>query len=440
MKEIRGLKIAAIARWVLLGLVTLLAARTVWSFWGPSPDVHSAHQENRYYCPMHPQIRSPDPGQCPICHMDLEPIPKERAENAKSQASTGGFAPGSVVPVTLSQEKQESIGLTTSLVTAATLGDSLRVPGVVSAPETGQSQVRVRAAGFVERVAVRQTGIRVQRGQTLAWVYSPEIYRAQEEFLAATRWNTAPSTPGVTRSPASDIVPAARRGLELLGLTPSDIDEIARTGKALRAIPVRAPSSGYVTRFNAVLGSRADPETILYELADLSTVWVIASVHERDLVNIRTGMKAKFAVTGQSAASVEVRVELIEPALDEATRTSRVRLTLNNKAYTLRPGQFGEVSFELPTATGLFVPAGAVIHTGELQYLYVASDSERFEPRAVHTGLEANGQIQILDGAHAGERVVTRGSFMLDSESRLNASLQSGSGVTGMAGAGARAR
>ncbi len=185
-----------------------------------------------------------------------------------------------------------------------------------------------------------------------------------------------------------------------------------------------------MTRFNAVLGFRADPETVLYELADLSTVWVVASVHERDIGSVRPGTTAHFSVTGQSTAPIEARVELVEPQLDENTRTSRVRLTVKNRNFLLRPGQFGEVSFDLPASQGLFVPRDAVIYTGEHQYVYVVHGSERFEPRIVRTGTEVEARIQVAEGLAAGDRVVTRGSFMLDSESRLQASLAATPGAS----------
>jgi membrane fusion protein, copper/silver efflux system len=424
---IRGLRAMAVVRWILLGLVTLVAATTLWTFWGPNRSAPGTEQpaEARYYCPMHPQIRSSGPGECPICQMSLEPIPVERRSEARppARSASPALTPHDVTRVSLPVERQQAIGLTSSVVLRESLGGSLRVPGVVSAPETGLAQVRVRAAGFVERVAVGQTGVRVARGQTLAWIYSPEIYRAQEEFLAATRWNGAPAPAGAAATPAADIARAARRGLELLGLEKGDIEGLLRAGAPLRALPVRAPSPGYVTRFNAVLGSRADPDTVLYELCDLSTVWLIASVHERDLVSVRVGTPAHFVVAGSATAPVAASVELVEPQLDESTRTSRVRLTLKNQRFLLRPGQFGEVTFDLPAAEGLFVPRDAVIYTGEHHYVYVARDGEQFEPRSVRTGIEVDSRVQILEGLGAGERVVTRGSFMLDSESRLQASL-----------------
>ena len=425
----RALRTMAVVRWALLGLVTLLAAYTVWTFWGPQQDGHAAHEEARYYCPMHPQIRSPEPGECPICHMNLEPIPEERrnapaASSAQAnQPAPSASSPSNVTPVTLSEEKQRAVGLATSVVESAAVGDRLRVPGVISAPETGLAQARVRAPGFVEQVAVRQTGVRVTRGQPLAFIYSPEIYRAQEEFLAATRWSGAASGDGTAPTGAADIAAAARRALELLGLSTTDIEEITRTGRPIRAVPVRAPASGYVTRFNAVLGSRAEPEMVLYEIADLSNVWVVASVHERDLNAMRVGMTARFTTTNTPAEPLSGRVDLIEPLLEESTRTTRVRLVVPNRDGRLRPGQFGEVEFELPASPGLFLPRDAVIRTGEHEYVYVATSADRFEPRVVRTGLAREGRVQVLSGVAEGDRVVTRGSFMLDSESRLQASL-----------------
>ncbi len=419
----RALRTMAVVRWVLLALVTALAGYTVWSFWGPKENhTHEAQGEARYYCPMHPQIRSPEPGECPICFMKLEPIPIERQVTATAAPTVPGAVsptPG-VTTVTLSEEKQRAVGLATSVVESGSLGDRLRVPGVISAPETGLAQVRVRAPGFVEQVVVRQTGAQVKRGQPLAYIYSPDIYRAQEELIAASRWQGVggdPSTSGGT-----DIVSAGRRGLELLGLASAEIDEIIRTGQPKRTIPVRATASGFVTRFNAILGSRADPEMVLYEIADLSSVWVIASVHERDVASLKVGATARFTQSGTEGV-LTGRVDLIEPMLEESTRTTRVRVSFPNRDGSLRPGQFGEVEFDLPVSDGLFVPNDAVIRTGEHEYVYVATAPDRFEPRAVRTGITREGRVQILSGVAAGDRIVTRGSFMLDSESRLQASL-----------------
>ncbi|MCC6213518.1 MAG: efflux RND transporter periplasmic adaptor subunit [Polyangiaceae bacterium] len=435
----------AVVRWLLLLSVVGIAGATVWRFWGPAEHAHSEAREARYYCPMHPQIRSPDPGECPICFMRLEPIPADRRQPAVAgaaspapatsgapsatgaQAASGApagstSAPPEVVAVTVGADQQRAIGLVTAPVERATVGGRLRVPGVVSATDSGRSEVRVRAPGFVERVAVRQTGERVRRGQPLVYVYSPEIYRAQAEFLAASRWSEA-APAGAPPSGAPELVAAARRGLELLGLSRGDLDRISRTGQPIRAIAVRAPASGTITRFGAVLGARADPETVLYEISDLSTVWVVASVHERDLGAVPIGAPARFSSAAADATALTARVDSVEPSIDEPTRTSRVRLVVRNPDGRLLPGQYGEVELELPGAPRLLVPRDAVVRTGERTYVYVAAPGDRFEPRRVTAGREREGRVEILAGLSEGERVVTRGGFMLDSESRLQASL-----------------
>ncbi len=427
-------------RWAILLAVTAVAAFSVWRYWGPGSAALPAHREDLYYCPMHPQIRSPDPGECPICHMTLEPIPVERMQpvaptstmGSPDAGSDGGAAPDAVaalspppgvVPVVLSLERQQLIGMTTALVVRRTLGQQLRVPGVVEAPENAAAQVHVRTPGFLERVEVRQSGVRVARGQTLAWIYAPEIYQAQQELLTARRWAGAPAEAGLMESGPNDVLQAARRRLQFLGLADGDIDEVLRRGAAMRAVPIRAPIGGYVTRYAAVLGQYATPEMALYELSDLSRVWIVASLYERDLARISRGSAAQFVAAGESAPPVAARVDLIEPSVGAETRTARVRLSVPNPAMRLRPGQYGDVSFALPGASSLVVPRDAVADTGVAQYAFVDAGGGRFEPRRVRTGVLLGDDLEVIDGLREGERVVARGSFMVDSESRLQAAL-----------------
>jgi Cu(I)/Ag(I) efflux system membrane fusion protein len=188
-------------------------------------------------------------------------------------------------------------------------------------------------------------------------------------------------------------------------------------------VPIRAPIGGYVTRYAAVLGQYATPEMTLYELSDLSRVWIVASLYERDLARVRRGMAAQFAAAGESAPPIEARVEIIEPSVGAETRTARVRLSVANPSMRLRPGQYGDVTFALPGTASLVVPRDAVADTGAAQYVFVDSGGGRFEPRRVRTGVLAGEDLEVIDGLREGERVVARGSFMVDSESRLQAAL-----------------
>jgi Cu(I)/Ag(I) efflux system membrane fusion protein len=450
----------AIVRWALLLLVAVAAVYNVTTLWGPAAASQPPARPDRYYCAMHPQIRSPDPGKCPICGMDLVPIPADRLEPAAppdsappsphaghgavlppaamapsaaagpSPAEAASAAPGALppppglVPVTLALDRQQLIGVATTPVVQGPLASRLRVPGSVEAPQSGLAEVRVRAAGFIENVAVRETGVRVKKGQPLAWMFSPDIYRAEEELLAAQRWSSDPVAAAAGGTAPKDLAAAARRGLELLGVSRTEIDDVIRSGHASRTVAVRAPSSGVVTKFYAVLGTRAMPESPLYEIADLSRVWVVASLHERDLPYVRAGMTAEFTPHGRPNDVRTAKVALVEPDVSTATRTTRARLVLENKDYELRPGQYGEVSFALPETKSLVVPRDALVDTGTAQYVFVASGDGRFEPRSVRVGEAIDDRLQITDGLKEGENVVTRGGFLIDSESRLRASLQ----------------
>lgn len=450
----------AAVRWMLLAAVTALAAYTVWTYWGPPAHQQHDARADRYYCPMHPQIRSPTPGECPICHMSLEPIPVERQQGGAPVTVTpagpsdaGPSAPSAgdagtvteLVPVTLTLDRQQAIGVSTAPVTTAHTSPELRAPGVVEVAENATAQVHVRAAGYIERAEVRQSGVRVARGQALAWFFSPQIYQTELELLRAHGWagegaavdgggavaHSILSAPGG----AAQIARAARHGLELLGVDSQDIDAIVRAGEPMRAVPIRAPASGFVMRFAAIPGSYVAPEMTLYEIANLSRVWVVASLYERDLPRVRPGLAARLTVAG-AATPFSGRVTLVEPDVSATTRTARVRVEVANPGTALRPGQYGEVRFETPARDVLGVPRDALVDTGTQRYVFVDLGGGRFAPRAVRVGTLVGEQYEVLAGLRAGERVVVRGNFMLDSESRLQASLSAApTGAAGDAGA-----
>lgn len=435
----RRVKVMALVRWALLVAVTAVASVTLYRYWGPLPERGGAVTTARYYCPMHPQVTSAAPGECPICHMALEPIPAERTQShahtmtppespRDAEVAPDGALEG-VVPVMLTLDRQQLVGVVSEVVRRGDARSELRVPAVIEAPETSLAQVRVRAPGFIERIAVRETGVEVTQGQVLAWVYSPQVYQTQQELLTASRW----ASPGADARAGSvaTMASAARQSLELLGVAPTDIETILRTGNALRAVPLRAPVAGWVLRREAVLGLYATPETELYRIADLSRVWIIASVHERDLARVSLGLSGRFVATAAGIETPRVaRVTLVEPSVSVETRTARVRLELPNPSLALRPGQFGDVIFDAildagAADRGWTIPRDAVIDTGRQQYVFVERGNGLFEPRAVRVGSLVGERWEVLEGLVEGERVVTRGAFMVDSESRLRAALAS---------------
>ncbi len=412
----RGVRAVAVVRWVALALVTALAATTLWQTWGPRVHVHDVHTSEvaRYHCPMHPAVTSPTPGECPICHMTLVP----NAVHAPVSPPLAPVTPSltGLATVQLSAERQNMGGIVTVAVVRRSVENTLRAPAVVTAPEQNLAEVHVRTPGFIEREVVQATGARVGRGEILAYDYSPEIYQTEVELLSAHRL--------AHEGNPSAMELAARQSLLLRGLTEGDIDAVVHAGAPQRAVAIRAPREGYITRRAAVLGAYVTPDTILYEITGLGHVWIEALVDPAELRRVRVGRSARFEGPTVPSGGIDARVSLIEPSVTDDTRTARVRLEATNPQMALRPGEYGEVTFAFDRVPAvLVVPRDAVIDTGDRQYVYVADRGGQFAPRRVQVGALAGDDRVILDGLRDGDRVVARGGFMIDSESRLRASL-----------------
>ena len=270
------------------------------------------------------------------------------------------MAPSSVppgtTPITLTLDRIQSIGVRTAVVGEGGASRTLRVTALVAPTEEGVAEVHVRSAGFVERLMVNQTGIAVSRQQALFTVYSPEILQAESELLATHQWASTDSGPTTADS--------SRRKLELLGMSPKDIDAVLKTREPLRAIPIYAPQGGFITKKNLVVGSYVTPEMSLYEIQDLSRVYVVADVFQRDIELLQKGTAGRFTSSRRSDQPVDVRVDLVYPTLNVEARTTRVRMEIkNSKGTTFRPGEYGWVEFATPERKTMTVPRDAVIDT-----------------------------------------------------------------------------
>jgi len=380
---------------------------------------------------MHPAIVQDHPGDCPICGMTLVPKAKSGARPAAAAPADAAAAPPGLAAVDLTPERIQLIGMRTAAVKREALGGELRAVGVIVANERGLAQINTRFAGWIQKLTVSATGERVKRGQVLATIYSPDVLRAEQELLVARGWISGPG--GGAKSPHEDgftagLDASARRRLELLGISGQEIDEVLRTGKAIEAIAIRSPVEGYVVAKSAVAGVAVQPGTVLFEVADLSTVWVNAEIYEQDISRIHVGQKARLELSSFPDETHAGKVQFIYPVLDTASRTLRLRLEFRNKSDRngprLRPGMYGNVLLDLPSTTGLMVPAEAVVDTGETHYLFVAKEGGHFEPRVVKVGARLKDRIEVLSGVAEGERVVTTGNFLIDSESRLRAAIE----------------
>jgi Cu(I)/Ag(I) efflux system membrane fusion protein len=422
----RGVKTMSIVRWVLVGITALIAVGSILITSG----VHiggakSVAPVQLYTCPMHPAIVQDHPGECPICGMTL--VPKAQATSPRPSADAQPAVAG-LAAVDLTPERIQLIGMRTATVKREAIGGELRTVGVIGANERGLAQINTRFAGWIQKLLVSETGERVRRGQALATIYSPDVLRAQQELLVARGWNSPGAKPTHEHDGfAAGLDASARRRLELLGISGQEIDEVLRTGKAVEAIAIRSPVDGYIVAKSAVVGVAVQPGTVLFEVADLSRVWVTAEIYEQDFSRIHVGQQARLQLTSSPGETHTGKVSFIYPIVDAGSRTLRVRLEFKNKTDRdgprLKPGMSGNVYLDLPRTTGLMAPAEAVVDTGEMHYLFVAKDGGHFEPRLVKIGARRNDRVEILSGVDEGETVVTTGNFLIDSESRLRAAI-----------------
>jgi membrane fusion protein, copper/silver efflux system len=350
--------------------------------------------------------------------------PKHAAAAQSSSAAAGDMAgmdmsgepaenPPSRVAIDVPAETLQTLGVQIEPVRREVLTDTIQAVATVSPDESRISHVHTRVAGWVEQLDVNTTGETVRAGQPLARVFSQELLSSQTEYLAA-RQSVAAS--GIS----SVVVAGGRSRLSVLGMSPEEIAAIEESGEPRRLITVVAPRSGVVVTRGITVGTAVDPSTPLLTIADLSSVWVLAEVPEASIPSIRPGASATLDFPASGRAPFTARVDFLYPTLTDRTRTLRVRFTVGNARGTLRPGLYGTAAFTVAGTPAITVPRDAVVDTGREQHVFVAV-GDRLEPRLVTLGLQLADRVEVRTGLNDGDRVVTAGVFLLDSESRLRA-------------------
>jgi len=298
----------------------------------------------------------------------------------------------------------------------------------VTLDETKIAKVHSKLEGWIDQVFVDFTGKQVHQGDPLLTIYSPEALATQQEYLLAIKAQHVMHDNPVHEMAASteNLVSAAKKRLELWDVSDNQIEQIARTGEPIKNLTLDAPIAGFVMERNAYPKQRVTPETVLYTVADLSTVWVIADVFEYEAAAVRIGQAATLTLDYLPGRAFHGRVSYILPQVDAATRTLKVRIELENPGYALKPDMYGQVELRTGGARRLMAPASAVLNSGEHQVVFVDRGNGYFEPRPVQIGAQADGRVEILSGLKPGERIVTSGNFLIDSESQLKAALGPG--------------
>ena len=397
-------------------------------------DSDETAQVQLWTCGMHPNVITEEPGQCPICGMNLTPVKNTAEEEEQAvggqavdeQAEDAAPSPGASIvidPATI-----QNIGVQTAAVQKRPLTRSIRTVGHLDYNEEMYSRINVKYPGWIEKLYVNETGQQVAEGDPMLDIYSPELVAAQEEYLLAFQnvKNLENSTFDTIAKGAESLLDASRRRLLYWDVTEAQIQELEERGAIARTLTIYAPSKGIVVERMAELGMRVTPGMDMYRMADLSSIWAFAHVYDGDAPWLSPGLTAEMDLPYNPGKVYRGTIDYIYPYLDRASRDIKIRLVFPNRDLELKPQMYANIRLSARSARSvLVVPGSAVIHSGERNVVFVALDGGKFEPREVTLGMEGReGYVEAMSGVSAGERVVTSAQFLIDSESRLQEAIQ----------------
>ncbi len=405
-------------RWLrnVLAVAALLMAFTSGAvlFGGDATDTPVVQDGNDavWTCSMHPHIRQGEPGDCPICGMDLIPV---------SQGDEGSS--GQVV---LSERARALAQIRTSTVRRQTDASSeVRLLGRIEAAETSRRNVTTWIGGRIDRLRVNTTGEQVRRGQVIANLYSPDVYGAHQDLLAAmAQIERLSSSPPAAQQAAARALEAAGERLRLLGVPEDEVERMATEEEPTRSVAIRSPFAGTVIDRVATEGAYVQTGATLYQVADLGTLWVQLDAYESDLASLSVGQSVTLTVEAFPGETFTGRVGFIEPMVDAQRRTARIRVVVDNTDERLSPGMFAQAIVTATHAGGapLTIPSTAPLFTGRRSVVYVEVPSESgvaYEPRSVRLGPRLGDSYPVVSGLSEGDRVVSRGAFALDADLQI---------------------
>lgn len=416
---------------IVLTLIVVAVAVLIFVTWRNKPTnqrssgaATSSDQKILYWVdPMHPAYKSDKPGTAPDCGMDLVPV--YESESASSTKPVG--------TVEINAQKQQLIGVMYATVAFERVTHTIKAVGKISFDETKITRVHPRFEGWIEKVYADFTGKHVKKGEPLLTLYSPELLASQQELLIASKGKDylGKSTLTGVSDNATSLYNSARERLRLFEISDEQIAEVERTRKPIRALTLFVPNSGFVLSRNAYERQKIGTDTELYQIADLSTVWAVVDVYEYEAPMMKVGMPVDLRLSYMPDSLFRGRINYIYPQVDPATRTLKVRVEVPNPRLSLKPEMFVEAELKMDHGRALMVPSSAVLDSGMEQTIFVAHENGYFEPRKVKLGAKFGDRFEVISGLKDGERIVTSGNFLIDSESKLKSGTE---GMTGHSG------
>jgi len=402
--------------------------------------------ENEYYtCPMHPNIVQNEPGECPICGMDL--VKKENTTNDPKVrkikywvdpmdpdfiSDKPGKSPMGMDLVPVYEEDNDNsssniisidpvvvqnMGIRVEHAKMRSLTNQIRTIGKIESAEDKNYAVNLRFSGWIEKIWADKIGQKLDKGDKLFEIFSPELISTQEEYLNAV----------IINGRDSQIALSARKKLILWKVPETHLDNIISSGNALQNLVVRAPASGFIMHKTIQAGSKIKAGSDLYHIADLTTIWVKAEIYEYEIPFVRTGLKVEMTLTNLPGRIFSGEIDYIYPILNPKSRTQQIRIVIPNNDLDLKPGMFADVFInQQEVEEVLTIPVSAIINSGSEKIVFVSYEIGKYEPRTIITGLydDKNGYIQVKSGLSDGDQIVLSGQFLLDSESQLREAVQ----------------
>ena len=385
-----------------------------------------------YLCPMHPTYTSDRPGDCPICGMRLDKreqgsknIVHRMAKGMKMEEDSEETQETEEFKLEIDPVKEQYLGIKTTKAKLKDVQKEIKALGTVMPDETKLAHIHTKFSGYIQKVFADYEGKLVSKGQPLFTVYSPELVSTQEEYLLALEAEEKLKDnkfPEIAKS-QRELLSAARRRLELWDISSEQIDKLKETKQVTKELTIYSPVNGFITKREAFEGTEIAPEDTLYDIADLSRVWVVVEVYENDLPFVSVGQTATINFDYENIKPFIGKITYIYPTIDPTTRTLKVRLEVNNPGFKLKPDMYVNAILLANIGKHIVIPIRAAIDSGKRQVVFVKEGKGKFIPKEVKLGPEVNDERVVYSGINDGDDVVTDGNFLLDSESNLETAL-----------------